>query len=118
MDRWNYILKLHHTSNSKYNSVSFTTSYSKVTGQPVRGRKKNGGGHISWQSLAALLAHKENNAILKELYTIKSDALDEKRNFILKFIRDGEYHLKDNYYSVTKKTLNNALKILGMKFEN
>ena len=118
MDGWNYILKLHHTSNSKYNSVSFTTSYSKVTGQPVRGRKKNGGGHISWQSLAALLAHKENNAILKELYTIKSDALDEKRNFILKFIRDGEYHLKDNYYSVTKKTLNNALKILGMKFEN
>jgi len=115
---WNYMLKLHHTSFGKFNSVSFTSAYSKITGQPVRGRKKGGGAHVSWQSLAALLAHKEDNAVLKEIYTIKSDALDEKQNFIIKYIRDGEYYLKDKYNSVTKKTLNNALHVFGMKFED
>ena len=117
-DGMNYMVKLHHTSYSKHNAVSFTTSYSKITGQPVRGRKKGGGQHISWQSLAALLAHKEGNAVLKEFYTIKSDAIDEKENFLLKYIRDGEYYLKDKYNSVTKKTLNNSLKMFGMKFED
>ncbi len=117
-DGINYILKLHHTGFSKHNAVSFTTSYSKITGQPVRGRKKGGGQHVSWQSLAALLAHKENNAVLKEFYTIKSDAIDEKENFLMKYIRDGEYYLKNKYNSVTKKTLNNALKVFGMKFED
>jgi len=117
MSGTNYILKLHHTGFSKHNSVAFTSSYSKITGQPVRGRKKSGGQHISWQSLAALLAHKEDNAILKEFYTIKSDAVDEKENFLMKYIRDGKYHLKNRYNSVTKKTLNNALKMFCMEFE-
>ena len=117
-DGISYIIKLHHTSYSKHNAVSFTTSYSKITGQPVRGRKKGGGQHISWQSLAALLAHKEGNAVLKEFYTIKSDAIDEKENFLMKYIRDGEYYLKNKYNSVTKKTLNNSLKMFGMKFED
>ena len=114
----NYFLKLYHTSYSKYNSVDFTSSYSKITGQPTRGRKRGGGQHLSWQSTAALLARKENNAILKEFYSIKSDVIDEKQTFILKYLRDGKYHLKDKYNSVTKKTVNNALKIFGMKFDD
>ena len=118
IDGINYLIKLHHTSFSKHNAVSFTTSYSKITGQPVRGRKKGGGQHISWQSLAALLAHTEKNAVLKEFYTIKSDAIDEKENFLMKYIRDGEYYLKNKYNSVTKKTLNNALKMFCMSFED
>ena len=118
VDGMNYMIKLHHTSYSKHNAVSFTTSYSKITGQPVRGRKKGGGQHISWQSLAAFLAHKEKNSVLKEFYTIKSDAIDEKENFLMKYIRDGEYYLKNKYNSVTKKTLNNALKMFCMSFED
>jgi len=115
---YNYLLKLHHTAYSKYNAVDFTTSYSKITGQPTRGRKKNGGQHVSWQSLAALLAHKEDNAVLKELYTIKSDAINEKEMFILNYIKNGKYYLKDKYDSVTKKTVNNALKVFGLKFKD
>ena len=115
---YNYLLKLHHSSFSKYNAVDFTTSYSKITGQPSRGRKKNGGQHISWQSLAAFLAHKEDNAVLKELYTIKSDAINEKELFILSYIKNNKYYLKNKYDSVTKKTINNSLKVFGLKFQD
>jgi len=115
---YNYILKLHHSSFSKYNAVDFTTSYSKITGQPSRGRKKNGGQHVSWQSLAAFLAHHEDNQVLKELYTIKSDAINEKELFILNYIKNGKYYLKNKYDSVTKKTINNALKVFGLKFKD
>ena len=114
----NYLLKLHHSSFSKYNAVDFTTSYSKITGQPSRGRKKNGGQHVSWQSLAAFLAHHEDNHVLKELYTIKSDAINEKELFILNYIKNGKYYLKNKYDSVTKKTVNNALKVFGLKFQD
>ena len=114
----NYMLKLYHTAYSKYTSVSLANSYSKITGQPVRGRKKVGGQHISWQTLAALLGHKENNGILKELYTIKSDApIKDKEKFLMQYITTGEYHLKPKYISLTKRAVNNALKILGMQFE-
>jgi DNA-directed RNA polymerase beta subunit len=114
----NYMLKLYHTAYSKYTSVSLANSYSKITGQPVRGRKKVGGQHISWQTLAALLGHKENNGILKELYTIKSDApIKDKEKFLMQYITTGEYNLKPKYVSLTKRAVNNALKILGMQFE-
>jgi hypothetical protein len=114
----NYMLKLYHTSYSKFTTVSLANSYSKITGQPVRGRKKFGGQHISWQTLAALLGHKENNGILKELYTIKSDApIKDKEKFLIQYITKGEYDLKPKYVSLTKRAVNNALKILGMQFE-
>lgn len=114
----NYILKLYHTSYSKFTAVSLANSYSKITGQPVRGRKKTGGQHISWQTLAALLGHKENNAMLKELYTIKSDApVKDKEKFLMEYITHGRYRLKPKYVSLTKRAVNNALKILGMQLE-
>lgn len=115
----NYWLKLHHTSYSKYTSVSFANSYSKITGQPTRGRKKQGGQHISWQTLAALLAHKENNSMMKELYTIKSDSIvSEKEAFILKYVTAGKYKLKPKYSSLTKRAVNTALQLIGMEFED
>jgi len=115
----NYMLKLYHTSYSKFTAVSLANSYSKITGQPVRGRKKTGGQHISWQTLAALLGHKESNGILKELYTIKSDApLKDKEKFLMQYITHGQYKLKPKYTSLTKRAVNNALKILGMQLED
>jgi hypothetical protein len=115
----NYMLKLYHTSYSKYTAVSLANSYSKITGQPVRGRKKEGGQHISWQTLAALLGHKEKNGILKELYTIKSDApLKDKEKFLMEYITHGRYRMKPKYISLTKRAVNNALKILGMQLED
>jgi DNA-directed RNA polymerase beta subunit len=115
----NYMLKLYHTSYSKFTSVSLANSYSKITGQPVRGRKKTGGQHISWQTLAALLGHKEHSGILKELYTIKSDApIKDKEKFLMQYITHGQYRLKPKYTSLTKRAVNNALKILGMQLED
>ena len=115
----NYMLKLYHTSYSKFTSVSLANSYSKITGQPARGRKKTGGQHISWQTLAALLGHKEHSGILKELYTIKSDApIKDKEKFLMQYITHGQYRLKPKYTSLTKRAVNNALKILGMQLED
>ncbi len=114
----NYLLKLYHTAYSKYTAVSLASSYSKITGQPARGRKKAGGQHVSWQTLAALLGHRENNGMLREMYSIKSDApLKEKEKFLMKYITTGEYDLKPRYVSLTKTAVNNALKVLGMSFE-
>ncbi len=114
----NYLLKLYHSSYSKYTAVSLSSSYSKITGQPARGRKKSGGQHISWQTLAALLGHRENNGILRELYSIKSDApLKEKEKFLMQYITTGEYNLRPRYVSLTKTAVNNALRVLGMSFE-
>jgi len=112
----NYLIKLYHTSNSKYNAVSFANNYSKTTGQPAKGRKVEGGQHLSWQSTASLLSHHHNNAVLKELYTFKSDSQEDKETFLMKIIKDGKYNMKKKYQSVTKKTINTALKIIGMEF--
>jgi len=114
---YNYLLKLHHTSYSKYNSVAYTNSYSKVTGQPTRGRKRQGGQHISWQTTTALLGHGENSNILKELFTFKSDSREEKEAFLMKIIKDGKYYMKPKYRSNTKEAIDTALKMIGMEFK-
>ena len=114
----NYWIKLFHTSYSKYNAISFANSYSKSTGEPPRGRTKNGGCHISWQSTAALIGHKENNPCSVELRTIKSDAIQDKNNFNRKMIKDGFYVMKDKYKSPTVNTLNNGLNMLCLKFSS
>lgn len=114
----NYYMKLFHTAWSKYNAVGFSSSYSRGTGQPARGRKNKGGSHISWQTFAALLGYKTHNAVLKEFYTIKSDvAISDKKNFLSAFVNDGKYFLRNKYFSQTKQTLNNALKMIGMRFK-
>jgi len=112
----NYLIKLYHTSNSKYNAIAFANNYSKTTGQPTKGRKAEGGQHLSWQSTAALLSHRHNNNVLKELYTFKSDSQEDKETFLMKIIKDGKYNMKKKYHSVTKKTINTALKMIGMEF--
>ena len=53
---------------------------------------------------------------LKELFTFKSDSMEDKESFLMKIIKDGEYQMKERYESNTKKTINNALKMIGMEF--
>ena len=113
-----YYIKLFHTSNSKYNAVSISKTYNKMNGQPAKGRKKNGGQHISWMSNAAILGHSDNPYIGYELQTIKSDCIANKEKFILDKIFLGEYHMKySGYDSKTFETLNHFLASqFGMKF--
>ncbi len=114
----NYWIKLFHTAYSKYNSIAFSNSYSKSTGEPPRGKKRKGGCHTSWQSGSGAEGHKEGNAFMKELNTIKSVAVKEKMNFKRKMIQSGEYIMKDKYESPVIKTLSNSLHMIGLKFEN
>ena len=111
---WDYYLKLYHTADSKYNATNFAGRYT-VSGQPVRGRRNQGGGHISWQTLGALFAAGATD-IIKELYTIKSDCLNDKIDFMTQKIQ-GDYILKDKYESRTKDTVNVYLKLFGLTFE-
>lgn len=112
----NYWIKLFHTSYSKYNAIAFANNYSKSTGEPPRGRTKNGGCHISWQTTAALIGHSANNMCSVELRTIKSDAIQDKNNLNSKMIQHGKYVMKDKYMSPTVNTLNNGLNMLLLRF--
>lgn len=112
---YNYILQLHHTSESKFFFCNFSSGYKKSNGQPIKGRSNNGGLHFSWQSLNSLLSHDANN-VLKELYTIKSDAINDKQDYQLNKIVAGKYNLKNKYESYTKETIRSALKMIGLDF--
>lgn len=113
-----YYLKLFHTANSKYNAVSIAKTYNKVNGQPAKGRKRNGGQHISWMTEAAILGHCDNPVIGNELKTVKSDCIPNKDKFILDMIYTGSYSMKESGYdSKTFETLNHFLAAqFGMKF--
>ena len=113
-----YYLKLFHTSSSKYNAVSIAKSYNKVSGQPAKGKKKNGGQHTSWMTDAAGLGHSDHSYIMKELKTIKSDCLLDKEKFVLDMAYLGKYQMKDSGYdSKVLETINHALSAqFGMKF--
>ena len=114
---FNYWIKLYHTSESKYNSVGFANFYSAQTGDPKRGAKNKGGQHFSWQSVIGWEGHKKGTAIKKELFAIKSSAVKDKNNFILKMTKDGEYNMKPTYSSPTTTTLNCYLAMMMMRFD-
>lgn len=112
-----YYLKLFHTSNSKYNSVAIAKTYNRANGQPAKGRKKNGGQHTSWMTVAADLGHSDNSYIMKELGTIKSDCISNKDQFFLDKTYTGHYSMKSGGYdSKTNDMLNhNLAATFGMK---
>lgn len=112
-----YYLKLFHTANSKYNSVSMAKKYNKANGQPARGRKEEGGQHTSWMTTTADRGHSDNSQITYELSTIKSDCLDDKDKFFMQMVYQGRYQLQEKgYNSKTYEGINHALGSVGMKF--
>ena len=113
-----YWIKLQHTSNSKHNALGMSKYYSTQTGDPNRGAKNSGGQKLSWQSSAALLGHDHKNPIIKEYYGVKSSAVEDKNNYISKMIKDGEYTMKQTYYSPTTSTLNCFLAMSFMRFHD
>ncbi len=63
--------------------------------------------------------NEKDNSSHKEIYTIKSDApIKDKEKFLMQYITTGKYNLKPKYVSLTKRAVNNALKILGMQFND
>lgn len=112
-----YWIKLYHTSLSKFNALGMSKSYSTQTGDPSRGAKNGGGQHMSWQSIAALIGHQAAIDLIKEFYAVKSSAVLDKNNYIQKMIKDGEYIMKDTYYSPTTTTLNCYLAMIFMRYQ-
>ena len=112
-----YWVKLYHTSLSKFNSLGLSNQYSIQTGDPSRGAKNNGGQHMSWQTSAALIGHKSKIAIIKEYWAVKSSAVNDKHNFISKMVKDGEYIMKETYFSPTTTTLNCYLAMIFMRYQ-
>lgn len=112
-----YYLKLFHTANSKYNSVSMAKKYNKANGQPARGRKEEGGQHTSWMTTTADRGHSDNSQITYELSTIKSDCIDDKDKFFMQMVYQGRYQMQEKgYNSKTYEGINHALGSVGMKF--
>lgn len=72
---------------------------------------------MSWQSIAAIIGHENACALIKEYYAIKSSAVLDKNIFIQKMIKDGEYIMKDTYYSPTTTTLNCYLAMIFMRYQ-
>ena len=112
-----YWIKLYHTSLSKFNALGMSKSYSTQTGDPSRGAKNGGGQHMSWQTIAALIGHQAAIDLIKEFYAVKSSAVLDKNNYIQKMIKDGEYIMKDTYYSPTTTTLNCYLAMIFMRYQ-
>jgi DNA-directed RNA polymerase beta subunit len=111
-----YMMKLYHTSESKYNMTNIVGRYT-ASGQPARGKSNEGAPHCSWQTLSALLASGATD-VLKELYTVKSDSLASKEQFLSQMISDKKYFLKHKYDSKTKATIDIYLQMLGLKFDD
>lgn len=109
-----YYLKLFHTAYSKYNSTSVSNSFNANNGQPPRGRKKNGGCHVSWQTFSSGFGHNEKGNIIGEVWTLKSDCQSAKLSMITSIVFEGEYHLQDKYQSMTMENINHYLSLYGM----
>ena len=63
-----------------------------VTGQPHRGKSKEGGIRLGYMEQDGLLAHGTIRA-LQELRTVKADYVGMKRDLIKQYVRNGEYDM-------------------------
>ncbi len=120
-----YYMKLYHTAASKAGYGNISDGYT-ISGQPTRGKSGKGGSgsngaigsnlHLSWQTANAFLSAGVTD-IMKELYTIKSDALKDKQDFLVQSLKD-KYVLKDKYHGKTKESIDSYLKMVGLKFDD
>lgn len=83
-----------------------------VTQQPVRGRALGGGAAFGQMEIEALLGSGCDKT-LRELLSVKNDFNSEKKNFILKLIRDGKYKLPEKIPEDSSRTKTVINTILG-----
>ncbi|MBT3303301.1 MAG: hypothetical protein HN381_12910, partial [Bacteroidetes bacterium] len=81
--------------------LSRITPYNTVTGQPVEGKRRNGGQRIGEMELWALAAHQANN-IIREILTHRSDPA---------------YKEDENYVCQTTQAIQDHLFMLGFQFD-
>ncbi len=107
-----YVNKLYKLAEHIINTRDFGP-VKDITQQPLRGRAAGGGSRLGQMEIEALLAHGCDQTV-KELFTVKSDHNDEKKNLIKQVIESGDYDLPENLKNSgrTKKIVSTILKFL------
>jgi DNA-directed RNA polymerase beta subunit len=109
-------MKFFHVAIEKYNIINLSQKYNRITGNPNRGKRENGGVHLSWQSKYAMKSHDVWNMI-KEFYGPKSD-ITNKKEFIRSAI-SGKVHLKDKYNNKMFSNIKSVMKsMFGFTIKN
>lgn len=107
-----YMQSLEQTSKSYVNARSNLGKYNYISGQPVKGKSKSGGQAVGNLDLYALLTTNADN-ILDELYTLRSDDHQTKREVINNIIANGQSdmpkNIKQGTTSSIMKTITNCL---------
>lgn len=87
-----YIMKLYKLTSKTINARDFGPIES-LTGQPTKGRAKQGGSKLGQMEIETIIAHGCDRT-LKEFMTVKSDHNQEKKELTDQIIRNGEYNMK------------------------
>jgi len=86
-----YMSRMEQTAND-YASTRSVAGYVSATGQPVKGKSKNGGQSVGWLDVQAFLAG-DNLEVMKELMGPRSDFKRSKNIMISNLIAHGESDL-------------------------
>ena len=84
-----YTMKLYKLTSKTINARDFGPVES-LTGQPTKGRAKQGGSKLGQMEIETIIAHGCERA-LKEFMTIKSDHNQEKKNMMEEIVTKGDY---------------------------
>ena len=107
-----YIMKLSKLSNKIINARDLGPVQG-LTGQPTKGRAKQGGSKLGQMEIESIIAHGCERC-LKELMTVKSDCKEEKKNMAKQIATTGEYNMNniDISSGQTKKIVDTLINFL------
>lgn len=98
-----------------YESTRSTGGYNPITGQPLKGKSRNGGQSVGNLDIYSLLTCDAND-VLKEFMTIRSDNIKGKRQVIQNIRTDGNSKMPENIESgQTFKLFNILMKGMGLQ---
>jgi len=97
-----------------------TGKYRRITKQPTRGRKQQGGSKLGNDEVSMILAY-DSEYLIKELIFIKSDDHTNKLKFIKEFPIKGNFSIENDieeFNSYSLDNLNNLLRALNINLDN
>lgn len=107
-----YTMKLYKLTSKTINARDFGPVES-LTGQPTKGRAKQGGSKLGQMEIETIIAH-GCERVLKEFMTVKSDHNEEKKIMMQDIIKTGDYVMKFDSSSSgkTKKIVDTLINFL------
>jgi len=113
------ILNLYKVAKHLINARS-TGKYRRITKQPTRGRKQQGGTKLGNDEVSMLLAY-DSEYLIRELIFIKSDDHTNKLKFIKEYPIKGHFSIEndiEDFNSYSLDNLNNLLRALNINLDN